>query len=148
MFYVHVGGLFRAGHLNAAVPTALMEDKGGEAGAMHSGQRIHSFRDLPVESVDTRFVVFIAGGAFVQVDKEHILLVESDIDACEIDQTAQEESCGHDEQKREGYLGHDERLCQQPFAAYRGCALPVLERFVSVPGESRALPELSRRAAR
>ena len=28
------------------------------------------------------------------MDKEHVLLVEPEIDACEIDQTAQEESCG------------------------------------------------------
>ena len=146
-FTQHVRGLFGAGHEHATAPTALMEDKRGEAGAVNSRQRIHSFRDLPVESVYARFVVFIAGRAFVQMEKEHVLLVEAEIDACEIDQTAQEEACGDDEQKREGYLGDDERLCQQSFTAYRACTLPIFERRASVPDESRALRGWSRRAA-
>src|SRR2546430_8183376 len=107
VFYVHVRGLFRAGHLNATVPAALMENKRGKAGAVNSRQRTHPFRGLPVESVYARFVIFIAGRAFVQVEKEHVLLVEPEIDACEIAQTAQEESCDYNEQKREGYLGDD-----------------------------------------
>ena len=65
------------------------------------------------------------------MDKEDVLLVEAEIDAREIDQAAQEESCGDDEQKREGYLGDDERPCQQSFAAYRGCAPPSLRDRVS-----------------
>ena len=92
VLHVHVAIHGHAGNADAAVPAALVKGEGREAGRLHSRKRAYAVLDLFEETCEAGIVALVAGDVGVDVQAQHIFLVEAGVDTVQVDERAQKET--------------------------------------------------------
>src|SRR6202041_1533606 len=113
-------------HQQRVGPLALVEGEHGKAGRLHARQRLHALFNLLLELDEARVQRQI-GRVLVEGEDKDVLGGEAGIDAGEIIQATQKESCRREEQNRKDDLPHNERAgkCSSPRS--RGTSTPFLK---------------------
>src|SRR5580698_4897753 len=117
-----------AGDVDGAAPCALVEGVGCVTGGCDAGELGDAALDLLMHGGKTEIVVFVSGGAVVELEKKHVVAVEAGVDMIEIDEAAQEEAGADKQNERQRNLGDYERAGQGTPGRAARCAAAVFQR--------------------
>src|SRR5580692_5060520 len=81
--YVHAAIHRYARYADRAVPTALVKGEGREAGGLDSRKPIDAVFDLLEQHGEAGIAVLVSGDSGIDVQTQHILLVETGIDTAQ-----------------------------------------------------------------
>ena len=101
--------------------------KAEKLAAWTPGKRVDALLDLLEQHLEAGIVVLVAGDGGVDVQAQHVLLVEAGVDMVQVDERAQEEAGAHHQHQRKRHLGDDQYLRQRRPAGGRGSAAAALE---------------------
>ncbi len=96
--------------------------KAEKAGRFDSRKRIDAVLDLLEKNLEAGIVVLVAGKVGVDVQAQHILLVEAGVDTVQVDERAQEETGSHHQHQRKRHLGDNKYFRQWRLAGGRSAA--------------------------
>ena len=111
-------------------PSALIEREESKAISLDTGDGLDAVFNLLLEMDGANFIggsMRQVGGAGVERKVEDIVLVETQVDIGEMNQTAYKESRNNEQHNRKRNLSHDERAGQGATRGGRRTAAPILK---------------------